>query len=495
MNAPRRRGACPGVAVPMQTGDGLLVRLASLGATIPLIAAAELGAAARRHGNGIIEVTARGSIQIRGLNPASAPAFADAVAALGLDAGDGVSILVDPLAGLEAEQRIDACGLAAALRQRLAAVSFAARLGPKVSVVIDGGSVLHLDALRADVRLRATDGGWQVGLGGDDATATPMGLVAAANADELVVQLLERLAQRGPRARACDLIREQGPEVLRGAIADLLIDAQSSRDDAANSSPPRSKSDVSDFDHYECRNRVTPTSPAGRESNEVRSRINFAPLRTRSASNPIGAHPLCDGVALGIGLAFGHTNADVLDHLIEAAREAGARGLRTAPGRALLLIGVVANRAPKLAARAQSLGFVTRLDDPRRHVVACAGAPICAAAEIPARTLGPAISSAAAALLDGSLTVHVSGCPKGCAHPRAAALTIVGSTDGCGLVIDGSARDRPGVTIATTDLPSGFGRLAQEVARTRRPGQRAADTFASLGPARIAAILGAGRHG
>jgi precorrin-3B synthase len=484
MNAPRRRGACPGVAVPMQTGDGLLVRLASLGATIPLVAAAELGAAARRHGNGIIEVTARGSIQIRGLNPASAPAFADTVAALGLDVGDGVSILVDPLAGLE-EQPIDACGLAAALRQRLAAVSFAARLGPKVSVVIDGGSVLHLDALRADVRLRATAAGWQVGLGGDDATATPMGLVAAANADELVVQLLERLAQRGPRARACDLIREQGPDVLRGAIADWLIDAQFSRDDAANSSPP----------HYEWQNRVTPTSPAGRESNEVRSRINFAPLRTRSASNPIGAHPLCDGVALGIGLAFGHTNADVLDHLIEAAREAGARGLRTAPGRALLLIGVAANRAPKLAARAQSLGFVTRLDDPRRHVVACAGAPICAAAEIPARTLGPAISSAAAALLDGSLTVHVSGCPKGCAHPGAAALTIVGSTDGCGLVIDGSARDRPGVTIATTDLRSGFGRLAREVARTRRSGQRAADTFARLGPARIAAILGAGRNG
>ena len=115
MNAPQRRGACPGVAVPMPTGDGLLVRLASLGATIPLVEAAELCAAARRHGNGIIEVTARGSIQIRGLNPASAPAFADAVAALGIDAGEGVSILVDPLAGLEAEQTIDACGLAAAL--------------------------------------------------------------------------------------------------------------------------------------------------------------------------------------------------------------------------------------------------------------------------------------------------------------------------------------------------------------------------------------------
>src|ERR1700681_4257968 len=94
----RRRGACPRLTAPMQTRDGPLVRLASAGATIGLDAAAALGAAARRYGNGIVEITARGSIQIRGLTSASAPAFTDAVAALGIDAGDGVPLLTDPLA-------------------------------------------------------------------------------------------------------------------------------------------------------------------------------------------------------------------------------------------------------------------------------------------------------------------------------------------------------------------------------------------------------------
>jgi hypothetical protein len=98
---PRRRGACPGLTAPMQTGDGLLVRIASQGVTVGLDAATALCAAARRHGNRIIEITARGNIQIRGLTPASAPTFADAVAALGIDGGDGVPILTDPLAGLE----------------------------------------------------------------------------------------------------------------------------------------------------------------------------------------------------------------------------------------------------------------------------------------------------------------------------------------------------------------------------------------------------------
>ena len=69
MNAPLRRGACPGLSAPMPTGDGLLVRFVPADA-MPLDAFIALCAAARAHGNGIVEVTARGSLQVRGLTPA-----------------------------------------------------------------------------------------------------------------------------------------------------------------------------------------------------------------------------------------------------------------------------------------------------------------------------------------------------------------------------------------------------------------------------------------
>ena len=120
------RGACPGLSAPMPTGDGLLVRLLPAGA-IPLDAFGKLCAAARRHGNGIIEITARGSIQIRGLSAASAPRFADAIAALNIAAADGIPVLSNALAGLDPQEILNAGTLAAELRHALTKTSLSAR--------------------------------------------------------------------------------------------------------------------------------------------------------------------------------------------------------------------------------------------------------------------------------------------------------------------------------------------------------------------------------
>ncbi|MEA2997105.1 MAG: precorrin-3B synthase, partial [Alphaproteobacteria bacterium] len=230
MNAPApfRRGACPGLSAPMQTGDGLLVRLMPA-ATVALDAMAGLFAAARQHGNGIIEITARGSIQVRGLAAASAAPFADAVARLGIATHDGVPVITDPLAGLDPDAVIGADALAAAMRGALAAQGFAARLSPKVCVTIDGGGALHLDALSADVRLSAAaspDGVClHVGIGGDAATAIPLGAVAPTRAVGTVARLLDVIAAHGREARARDIVRREGIGAFRAAAGDQWIDA------------------------------------------------------------------------------------------------------------------------------------------------------------------------------------------------------------------------------------------------------------------------------
>ncbi len=60
---------------------------------------ARLCAAAREHGNGVIEISARGSMQVRGLTPLSAPLFAAAVASLDIALCDGVPVIANPLRG------------------------------------------------------------------------------------------------------------------------------------------------------------------------------------------------------------------------------------------------------------------------------------------------------------------------------------------------------------------------------------------------------------
>ena len=419
MNAPAsdtpavqwRRGICPGLWHPLPTGDGLLARILPID-TIALEPFAALCVLARRYGNGIVEITARGSIQVRGLSAHSASQFAGEIAALGIAAEDGIPILCNPLAGLDAAEIFDAAGLAAALRRAVTRRPLVGRLDPKVSVVIDGGAPLNLARVPADIRVRAQSCHCatvlRLAVGGDDRNAFDLGLIGVNDGVEAVSRLLLVLAEH--RARARDMI-------------------------AAH--------ELADFEDA--------LAFARRGSVAQRDREGSAP---RQCSDAIGFHALRDGTfACGIGLAFGHAEASTLEKLANAAGATGARGLRTAPNRSLLAIGLTKEAASYFLAAAANLGFVTRADDPRRQVVACAGAPLCASAYIAARTIAPDIAAAAAPSLSDALTIHVSGCAKGCAHPGAAPLTVVGTPGDCALVADGSARDAPFAAAPLHELP------------------------------------------
>jgi precorrin-3B synthase len=426
MNAPLRRGACPGLSAPMATGDGLLVRLMPTD-EMPLDAFVALCAAARAHGNGIMEVTARGSLQVRGLTPASAPRFASEVARLGIAMADGVPVLTGPLRD-DPETILDAGGLAAALRSGIAQAGLA--LAPKVSIIIDGGGRLHLDALAADIRLRAV-GSLEsprllVALGGRSAEAVPrlgggggadaawLGAIAPERAVDVVLGLLRQIAALGPTARAADVIRCRGIGALR------------------------------------LRFEIEPCA---------------IPMR-RPRAEMVGQHPLRDGsLALGLALPFGHARAEALEDLAQVAAGHGARSIRPAPERALMLIGVSRESVGALATEAARLGFVTRSDDRRRRIAACPGAPACASGFIEARRLAAALAPQLAGLCEG-IAVHVSGCAKGCAHPAPAPLTVVGGARGCGLVRNGTARATPDRHVAPADL-------AAEVARILVPSEAA----------------------
>ena len=191
----------------METGDGLLVRLMPAG-PIPLDAFIDLCEAARAHGNGTMEISARGSLQVRGLTPLSAPRFAGAVAALAIDLCEGVPVLADPLPD-DPAALIDANSIAAALRRAVAGAGLS--LAPKVSVVVDGGGRLSLDALFADIRLRAVATTEGPKLYRRACRRCSIGNAARRDrqdeAVDAVLVLLTLIAARGPEARAADMLR------------------------------------------------------------------------------------------------------------------------------------------------------------------------------------------------------------------------------------------------------------------------------------------------
>jgi precorrin-3B synthase len=326
------RGACPKLAAPMPTGDGLLARLVLAG-PMSLRALASLCTAARTHGNGTMEISARGSLQVRGLTPATAPSFADRVSALGIDISDGVPVLADPLPG-DPTTLIDHVLAAECL------ASAALPLAPKVSVIVDGGGRLHLDALAADIRVRAAttpNGPLHIALAGDGATASPLGAVPPDEACDAVLRLLASIAAHGPEARAADMLRSGGIAAFQGAIRTPI---------ALEPPPP-------------------PRLPA----------------------EMVGVHGLKDDLyALGAGLAFGHAQGQTLRALTEVARAHGALWAQPAPDRALLLGPFKRTKIRTIRDEARRLGFAVDAADPRRRVVACPGAPTCASGLIAARS-------------------------------------------------------------------------------------------------------------
>ncbi|TPJ87031.1 precorrin-3B synthase [Mesorhizobium sp. B2-5-13] len=439
MNAFSRRGACPALSAPMQTGDGLLVRLNPVSGGLSPRLLIELAEAALRHGNGIMEVTARGSMQIRGLTMESAALLAAEVDALGIAVRTGVPVETGPLAGIDPREIADPRPMAERIRMGIEEAGLAIRLGPKVAVVVDGGGQLTLDAVTADVRLAATrtDVGiqWRVSVAGDGQTAKPLAVADEDAARDIAVAALRMVAEKGREAHTRDLSRRQ-LESLAGWHS---------------TAPPS----------------VLPEGGA-----------------VERFHSPIRYFSLGKGHALGIGLAYGSMPADKIIGLAQKALALGATEIRLVPGRALLFLGQPADAKQSLHDTAATLGFVTSPADPRTRIAACPGTPACASGRIATRDIAEAIAAENADILD--FTLHVSGCAKGCAHPGPAALTIVGGENGAGLVVNATAKGLPAGYRPGYDAARGISRVAAMIRSARFQGETAAACLTRLGPAGIA---------
>ena len=434
------RGACPSLNAPMQTGDGLLVRLRPLTPGLTVAQLRALAEATEKHGNGLIEITARGNFQLRGMTPQSMPGLAADIDRAGIVPESGVAIEVPPLSDVDPSEIADARGLAQRLRNAIDSLHPKPALAAKLAIIVDGSGRVILDEISADIRLKAintADGRqlWWLAIAGTQATATPLANLTDEQAIPGVITLVKALTAIGPRARGRDL-----------DIASLQAQL--------------------------------PAAP------------RFSPVKSATPASPVGLIPLGkQHSAFGLRPAFGRIHARDLIRFLEVAEVAGVHEIRTGPEHSLLMLGPPRDRIEDILAAAVDCGFQTRADDPANYAIPCSGAGACASAHYSTRQAAADLINLGPDLLDGSLQVHLSGCAKGCAHPSPAMLTIVGAATGYAIVVNGSSSSEPVAYIHKEGLKSALATLGKLVRNNKAAGESARQCLKRLGRDAIATAL------
>jgi precorrin-3B synthase len=160
MAEPDIKGWCPGALRPMLSGDGWVIRIRPHQARLTPSQASEIARLALEYGNGVIDLSSRANIHLRGVTERSYGPLIEGLDAIGLidespDAEERRNITLSPFWSADD----GSLELAAALATSLTATD-APRLPAKFGFAIDCGPQPVLSHVPADIRLeRSADGG------------------------------------------------------------------------------------------------------------------------------------------------------------------------------------------------------------------------------------------------------------------------------------------------------------------------------------------------
>lgn len=415
---PAPRGACPTLDDPMAVADGLLARFRpQQGLNAAQVAA--LAHAAQSCGNGLIEITARGNVQVRGLREDTSAAFRTALEAAGIAVRRGVSIEYSPIAGEDPSEIADPRPLVAALETECARALAQGPLSPKLSIVVASGGQILLNQLKADIRLLARGAqSWTLDVGGES-----IGEIAEADTPRAVSVILAMLQELGPRARGTDLERAQVESAL--------------------------------------------------------PRIDIQPI-TPANTVPLMAGPLSlsgDTQGMRIALRYGQVKSQMLEALSRVMRDYGVAEARPAPDRTIVLTGIPAGALPDLSLAVAGHGFLVRPEVPNAMLTLCSGAEAGSEGVIQAADLAAAIASGAPDLIDGSFHIHVSTCAKGCAHMGRPGLVLEGNE----IFLHGDKQKMPLARLQPEAMEMSVMHLAQRIHAERQDGETTLDCLNRLG--------------
>jgi len=416
-STPPRLSACPALSRIVDARDGGLCRVKLPCGELRADQAFALADAAETHASGIIELTNRANLQLRGVRSGEASALIERLlrarlgpqlgeagedgdidrdVALGqrLAAADDVrNLMTNPGAGRDAYASYDTRPLAREILNMLQHAPRFAALSPKFALLLDGGERLAVLDHSHDIWLCAmppedAQAWFAFGLAGRPSTEQrcAVGAVRDVDVPALVCALIETFLD----------LAEPHETRLRATLARCGIDAFLNRLPASIRGALRGDSHaaVSAW-------RRTPADPG--------LRFGAHEQRTRGFWH-VGAQP-----------ALGRIDPATLRGLARLAQACGDGILRMTPWQSVLLTDIASEAISRVEAGLDAVGLLRDPAHPLARTIACAGSPGCSKSH--ADTKADAL--ALAALLPDDVEVHLSGCVRSCAAAHCAPYTLL----------------------------------------------------------------------
>lgn len=397
VNALDRR--CPGALHAVAVRDGLLARIRIPGGLVTAAQVRALASAAERCGDGRIDVTSRGSVQLRGIAAAALTELAEALAAAGLlpsATHDRVrNIVASPFTGVDPDEMIDTRPLVRELDARLVADRAFAALPAKFCFAVDGGgrpfdtaiADLALRAVKADAGLRfhLVVGGMPTGFG--VATAAAVGVLLDAARAALAFAASREAPPRGWR-----LVTLRG---ARSAIVSAIA--------------PRLA--------------VCPVPATTAQRADVPTGI--LPARRANCMNVVPSIPL------------GRLEAKQARAVADIADRCRAE-LRLAPWRGVVIAGVPRAAVRNVVAGLDRVGLAIDASDGYAGLAACAGIDGCAFALADVRRHAAELARLRSGMHPSAMSsVNLAACAKRCGMRRGATADLVATETGYDVTLEG----------------------------------------------------------
>ena len=364
---PAPKGWCPTAERPMVSGDGMILRLRPRLGRMTYIELLKVLDLSENFGNGMIEVTNRANLQLRGVSQNGHQDILSALYSAKLvdpsqEAQSGRNLILAP--GWTIGDLSEKLG-----HEFFEQMTNLPALPSKFGFSIDIEENASLKDTSSDIRLERLD--------------------------------KERLLVRADGARAGRVVTVQKAVTAMCELAQWFVD--------------------------------TKGHAAGRMASHLKTAkipkdwTEYVQLNKSNTPLSTGRH------ALGaiVGLPFGQCSSNDLRKLIIGSK---AQAIRITPWRSLLLEGVET---------INTRGFIYAPQRDVRNVSACSGAPACIAASVETRELAQKLSSKT------TKSLHVSGCTKGCARPKASDITVTGRDGNYDLILNGAPWENPIKTALT----------------------------------------------